>query len=315
MRLRPSMPPRSLTTTALLLALTVSLGPGLAQAQSSKTPHRKAAPTTSPAVSSTAAAPPATPGSAAAAPVPGMPLFYRSLLVFDSVKHRDLGLPTEWRDFGYARATNVIPLVVSEVAQALRHYPLLFIKDPMSGTVNLVALVGNGEGINQFVDSKGQWQANTYIPAWVRRYPFLMATDDRQQSFLAFDPQAPMWTSKSDREALLDADGKPTPRLQQVIAFQKEYAATARLTEEMGQKLLDAGVLEEARLSLSASDRSAPLNLGGFMLVNEKKLRELPSAELEKLHAADALGLAYAQIFSIGNLRQLRLPTAASGKP
>lgn len=314
MHLSPSLRTHPWTGPALLLALTLSLSPGLAQAQSSKSPPRKAAPATSPPASSTAAAP-ATPGGAAAAPVPGMPLFYRSLVALDSVQHRELGLPKEWRDFSYARATNVIPLVVSEVVQALRHYPLLFIKDTGSGAINLVALVGNGDGINQFVDSKGQWQANAYIPAWVRRYPFLMASDAQQQAFVAVDLQAALWAGKTERDPLFDTEGKPTARLQQVIAFQRDYAAAARLTEQLSQKLFEAGVLEEARLSLSASDRSAPLNLGGFMLVNEKKLRELPSAELEKLHAADALGLAYAQIFSVGNLRQLRLPTAASGKP
>ena len=303
---------RPVAHAGLCLTLLLSCLPPAAQAQSSKASQRKAAasaPTpTAPATSSASSSP-------VAAPVPGMPLFYRSLVAFDSVKHRDLGLPKEWHDYSYARQANVIPLVVNEAVQALRHYPLVFIKDATSGAINLVALVSNGNGVNQFVDAKGQWQANTYIPAWVRRYPFLMATDDQQRTFLAFDAQAPQFAAKSPREALLDADGKPTPRLQQVITFQTDYANAAKLTEQMAQKLFDAGVLEEARLSLQSSEGAAPTNLVGFLLINQKKLRELPSAELEKLHAADALGLAYAQIFSMGNLRQLRLPVSATGKP
>ena len=300
----------SVARSWVCLALALSCLSSASLAQSSKAAQRKAAANApSPATKAPSSAAPIE------APVPGMPLFYRSLIAFDSVKHRDLGLPKQWRDFSYARQANVIPLVVSEAVQALPHYPLVFIKDSTSGAVNLVALVGNGDGVNQFVDAKGQWRANTYIPAWVRRYPFLMATDDKQQTFLAFDPQAPMFAAPSDREALLDAQGQATPRLQQVIAFQKEYASAARLTEQFGQKLLEAGVLEDARLSLQAGGQTSPINLVGFMLVNEKKLRELPPAELEKLHAADALGLAYAQIFSVGNLRQLRLPTSTSGKP
>ena len=295
----------------LLLALIAALMPHMGLAQSSKPLNRKNAmstsnpPATAPTTPSSDTSPPANSASA-------LPLFYQSVVAFDTTRHRDLSLPRQWDQFGYASRTNVIPITVTEAALALRDYPLVFVKDPKSGSVNLLALVGNGDGTNQFVDGKGKWQANAYIPAWVRRYPFLLAMDDKQQPFLAFDANATtLLKGKGERDALIDSEGKPTARLQQVMALQQEYAAAANLTEQLANKLLQAGVLEEARLTLQSPDRSSPLNLVGFMLVNEKKLRELAPAEVEKLHAADALGLAYAQIFSMVNLRKLRLPSTS----
>ncbi|MEI7429059.1 MAG: SapC family protein, partial [Betaproteobacteria bacterium] len=45
--------------------------------------------------------------------------------------------------------------------------------------------------------------------------------------------------------------------------------------------------------------------IGGFLIVSEAKLKALAADALKKLMAADALGLAYAQLFSMGNLGNL----------
>jgi hypothetical protein len=208
-----------------------------------------------------------------------LPLFYRSLVPFSSTKHRSLTRPKVQASYGFAADTDVIPLLVSEVQQAVRHFPIVFIKDRQSSVVNLVALVGKGDGKNQFVDANGQWRPWVYIPAWVRRYPFALMADAK-------------------------GDGQPTEQLQKIMEFQRGFLALSQLTERVTNALVQVGVLEDAGFSIRRDQSSKPLNVQGFMVVNETKLKALKMEQVDNLHRADALGLAYAQILSMSHLTQ-----------
>jgi hypothetical protein len=86
------------------------------------------------------------------------------------------------------------------------------------------------------------------------------------------------------------------------MAFQGEYRQLAQRTHTMVQALKDAGVLEEGSLQLQANAGGEPQKIGGFLVVSEAKLKALSADALKKLMDADALGLAYAQMFSMGSL-------------
>lgn len=233
-----------------------------------------------------------------------LPLFYKSVVPFSSTEHRHLTLPRQASDFSFAAHTDIVPLLASEMAQAVRHYPIVFIKDKTTSAVAVVALVGSGQGRNRFVDDKGIWRPGVYIPAWVRRYPFTMLSAANGEGVLALDPQARIFSDKRDPQALLSAEGKPTELLQKIVDFQKEFVTLSQLTERMTQALMEAEVLEEAVLSIRSAASDKPLNVQGFMVVNERKLKSLKIEQLEKLYRTDALGLAYAQLFSMSNLAQ-----------
>ncbi len=234
-----------------------------------------------------------------------LPLFYKTLVPFSRTEHHGLTLPNDQASYTFASPTDIIPLLVSEVVHAVRHFPIVFIKNRSSEAVTLVALVGKGDGQNQFVDAKGQWRPGVYIPAWVRRYPFALMSDSKGDGLLAVDLEAPIFEHKTDVQPLVDSDGKPTELLQKVMEFQKEFLAMSQLTEQVTKALVQAEVLEDAGLSIRQPDSDKPVKVQGFMVVNEVKLKALQAEQLEKLHRADALGLAYAQLLSMGNFSQL----------
>jgi hypothetical protein len=68
---------------------------------------------------------------------------------------------------------------------------------------------------------------------------------------------------------------------------------------------VQAEVLEDASFSIRQGQSDKPLNVQGFMVVNEPKLKALKMGQVDALHRADALGLAYAQLLSMGNLRPI----------
>jgi hypothetical protein len=245
-----------------------------------------------------------------------LPLFYRQIEAFDSARHGQLRRPAS-ADFRFAAGATVIPLVISELPLAMRHYPLVFLPGAPNEGPALAILVGVGNERNLFVGDDGAWRADAYIPAYVRRYPFhALRVDTQPDPLLAID--ATYAAALQDETAgntagdtLVDAAGKASPFLEDTLAFVRDYLVLAERTEAMCRALMDAGVLEEGSISLQAADGAAH-QINGFLSINEERLRTLSSEALVALHKADALGLAYAQMLSLANFAHLPLPAAAA---
>ncbi|MCX7241649.1 MAG: SapC family protein [Burkholderiales bacterium] len=237
------------------------------------------------------------------------PLFFQDLVALDKDAHRALTLPQQRDSFAFAAQANLIPITVAEVAQALRAYPLVFVTEAGSGPT-LVVVTGLQPGRNTFVDTQGQWRAGAYIPAYVRGYPFIaVRASENAEPVLALDPLAQDFKAAGGKP-LIQADGQPSEQLKAVMAFQSEYHHLAQRTHGMVKALHDAGVLEDSNLQLQPSDGGQAQQIGGFSVVSEAKLRALAPEPLKKLMDADALGLAYAQLLSMGSLGNLLLPPA-----
>lgn len=247
-----------------------------------------------------------------------LPLFYRELAAFDIAQHGKLSFPLVPPNYRFAAQTNVIPLLINEIPFALQHYPLVFLPGNGQEPPTLAALVGIGDERNRYVNADGQWRADTYIPAWVRRYPFLaVGTDAQADPVLAIDIKAE-WLDAKGGDPLIGADGKPTPRLEFILNFQREFADFAKRTQTIVKSLAESGVLEEGSLRVDppAGDTATqPREIKGFFIVSEPKLRSLNAKQAGKLHQSDALGLAYAQMFSMANLAKVLAEPAEPPKP
>lgn len=250
-----------------------------------------------------------------------LPLFYRELTAFDTDQHGKLSFPDVPTSYRFAAQTNVIPLLINEIPFALQHYPLVFLPGNGQEPPTLAALVGIGDDKNRYVNADGQWRADTYIPAWVRRYPFLaVGTDTQADPVLAIDTKAE-WLDAKGGDPFIGADGKPTARLEFVLNFQREFADFAKRTQTIVRSLYEAGVLEGGSLRIDppAGDKAGQSReIQGFFIVSEPKLRSLSAKQAGKLHQSDALGLAYAQLFSMANLAKVLAEPVApvtSGTP
>ena len=239
------------------------------------------------------------------ASTPALPLFYRELVAFDTAQHGELAFPAVLADYRFAAQTNIIPLLINEIPLAIQHYPLVFLPGTGTEPPTLAALVGMGDGKNCFVGVDHQWRADTYIPAWVRRYPFLAVNAEGQADpLLALDPTAECLSAQGG-ERFVDGGGKPTPRMEFVIAYLNEFQQMALRTQNIVKALSESGVLEEGSLRFepgTADNAGEAREIKGFLIVSESRLRTLSAQAIANLHQADALGLAYAQLFSLVNL-------------
>lgn len=250
--------------------------------------------------------PPAKAAPALSAPVAGLPLFYRRPQVLHPAAHGGLLLDTE-AGHGFAAAANAVPLQAAEVVAASRHAPVVFSRgaDPMP---LMVLGLQAGQG-NLFVDAQGRWRPGAYIPAYVRRYPFLFLEDAAQAAFtLCIDEAAPGLQPAAAQpgehvpgsaQPLFDARGEPTALTRSALDLCRDYQAQQGVTRTWMQALAAAGVLVERRADVMLADGRS-LAVDGFQVIDEERLARLPAAELLRWRDAGWLPAVYAHLASAG---------------
>src|SRR5262245_59736251 len=139
---------------------------------------------------------------ASAAPNPGLPIMYRDLQPLSSVQHGDHKLRMLERTY-VLNNVHALPLTVDEFITAQRSFPIVFSAGEEAVPL---ALFGLNEGVNLFVNEEGQFIPGSYVPAYARRYPFMLAQlrPDSQELSLCFDPSSGSVGSFEEGEALFD---------------------------------------------------------------------------------------------------------------
>ncbi len=233
------------------------------------------------------------------------PLFYKNLMPLDSKAHAKLKFPKKFKDFKFTAKANLIPIFIGEMADAARHYPLVFIPMPEPHGPALAAVVGLGDDKNLMLDKNGQWRENAYIPTYVRRYPFIsLKRDDSPNSplTLGFD-QSAEGIGDENGEVLFDDAGNPNERLNLIIKYESEFQTNTEITKLISKMLKDAELFQESNLELkSGNNKDEEQVIGGFLMINEQKLRNLPDEQLINLYRNNAIVLAHTHLLSLGNL-------------
>jgi SapC len=105
--------------------------------------------------------------------MPKQLLIYEKAVPVTRQRHGNVSIKAG-SDFGYAKTVNSVPLLASEFDLASREYAIVF--SGQGNDMMPAALLGIRDNENLYVDDKGLWNAK-YIPAFVRRYPFVFSTD------------------------------------------------------------------------------------------------------------------------------------------
>ena len=229
----------------------------------------------------TATLPPSPKPSMPAPRPPVLPMFYRELVTLDSSLHQGYGLRPQ-AQFQAAQTANAVPLGVSEFVVAASHYPIVF--SPQEENAFPIAVTAIVEGRNLFVNEQGQWLEGSYLPAWLRRYPFWLQPDaDGQNAQLSFDPSAGQLVplqEASDARPLFDYQGQPNQTLLAVVQLCKLCVADAQQTHAFVQALQQHQLLVPRQASVPLVAGAAPYTLSGFRAVDMDRYRQLPDAVL-----------------------------------
>ncbi|MEM9030712.1 MAG: SapC family protein [Pseudomonadota bacterium] len=236
-----------------------------------------------------------------------LPPCYRKLIPLVPDQHALLGVCGN-SDYTFAATTNSFPLAVDEFAAAQKHYPILFTvgEHPMPA-----ALVSLQDRVNPYVDAMGHWLNSAYVPAYVRRFPFMLlrAQAGKSDFALCIDPTAQ--NVGDDYERKLFADGEPTPFAKSILDFCVAYQKALDTTRRIGTKLRALDLFTEPTIKVSHASRR--IQLTGFQVVDEQRLRQLPDDRLADLARSGLLGSVYAHLFSLSALGRLEGLSATFG--
>lgn len=234
-------------------------------------------------------------------------MFYREPKPVSSVEH------ASWRlkagDYGFAASTAFVPVVIGEMAAAARNYPLVF----AGRDATPLAIMGLEQG-NLFVED-GRWRPDTYVPAYVRRYPFgFLATRDPDGFVLALDVGSDRIVREGgDGDPLFDA-GAPTPMLREALQFCDAFQREAEATQAFGEALQARDLLIERRADATlASGRK--LVLEGFKVIDGEAFQNLPDDVVVSWHRKGWLALANSHLSSLDRFSDLLIRQQARGGP
>ncbi|RWO38986.1 MAG: SapC family protein [Mesorhizobium sp.] len=236
-----------------------------------------------------------------------MPLFYSRPEALNPARHGSLGL-TARSDFGFARSAHAIPVVASEMPAAMRSYPIVFIGPAKAPVI----ITGVRHNENLFVDAEGKWTAPHYIPAYVRRYPFILAEDptsagrltlcvERASDRIVDQLLAP---SRDDKILPFFSGNEPTEATKQALAFCNQFQIDFRATREMVEKI-DAHGLFSPRQSKVTLEGGEVLNLTDFQVIDEPAFNRLSDEAFLDLRKSGALGLLYCHLASTNSWTSL----------
>jgi hypothetical protein len=224
--------------------------------------------------------------------------FYQRIEALNDQTHAGLRMRA-LNHFRYAARTNAVPVLLGEVSECVRHYPVVF----ATGERGLlpVALLGLRDDENLFVDADGRWREG-YVPAFVRRYPFISAEDGRGQRIACIDAAASCFGG-SEGEPLF-VDGKPGAALTHALQFLNEFQAGSDRTEAATAIIGRLALLRSAD-SLAQLNGGRQFRLSGLMVIDEERFAALSDTSLGELHRVGALQLIHLHLHSLGRLGAL----------
>jgi hypothetical protein len=198
---------------------------------------------------------------------------------------------------------HAIPLTVEEFPQAQRHFPIIFAsgENPVP-----LALMGLNEGVNVFVNDEGKIDSPIYLPAYIRRYPFLLAklTPDTQDLSLCFDPSSDLVGDFSDGD-LLFTDGQPSPATQNALAFCENFEQAGQRTGAFIEEIQKHELLMEGEVAIQQDGVEQPFIYRGFQMINQDKLKDVRGDVLRGWNQSGLLPLIHAHLFSLDLMRDI----------
>lgn len=228
--------------------------------------------------------------------------FYERPVPLNRGAHKDLRLKPV-PSLKFAAGVHSVPLTGVEFPAAARDVPILFAGSDIKDA-GPMALLGLRQNENLFVDADGRWADNTYVPAFIRRYPFILAEKPADQEggddFTVFLDEAYEGFNETEGERLFKEDGTDTEMLTNAVNFLGEFQQHVTRTHWFMDQLRKHDLLEPRNIRLEKDGKT--INLNGLFVVNEEKLRQLDEKVAHEFLKEGVLGWIYAHLLSLANI-------------
>jgi hypothetical protein len=232
--------------------------------------------------------------------------FYVKPEPLNSEAMKTLGMVAVTHPFLFAKKTNAVPVAVTEFNLAGLRMPIIFSGDDYLP----LAVMGVRPDENLFVKDDGYFDVDVYVPAFIRRYPFVLARETGTERMIVCIDRSAEAVAENG-ETPLFVNGEPSEFTKQAIGFCTDYETetqkTVNFLSEM--KRLDLFEVKQATFApapvVVTGPPPEPVLLAEFFAISEEKLNALPAEELMTLRETGALHQIYAHLSSLQNWQKL----------
>ncbi|GAA0669622.1 hypothetical protein FHT00_000481 [Sphingomonas insulae] len=241
-----------------------------------------------------------------------LPLFYNGLEPLSSETHANWKVRQQ-DSAPFLVGQHAIPITTDEFPLVQRHMPIVF---SVGDDAIPLGLMGLNEGVNVFMGDDGKLtETNFYVPAYIRRYPYMLARlrPDADELSLCFDPTSEAIGAFDDGDALFE-DGQPSQVTKAILDFAEQFEQAGARTQAFMNELREQDLLMEGEVTIQTDDTQQPFIYRGFQMINEEKLAGLRGDQLRKMSQSGMLPLLYAHLFSLSLMREIFARQAQLGK-
>ena len=228
---------------------------------------------------------------------------YQKPVFINSVAHKSIKVAPV-TNFGFAKELNSVLTLGQEFLEAAKFFPVVFTKTA-SGDIIPVSILGLRNDENLFVDGKGNWKDGAYVPAFFRRYPFILANNVGQDgSFAVCVDSGYEGYGKKSGMSLFDDKGEQTAEFMRVIDFLRNYQTQFEVTKNLVRLLTEYNLFKDfsANITLPAGEK---LGFAGLLMVDEEKIFGLEDDQILNLVRIGYMAWIYAHLYSLSNFRSL----------
>ena len=219
-------------------------------------------------------------------------------------KHKNLRFSNP-KNYFFIKNKTLAPLIISELYKAAVSFPIVFTKEKLfqencpEERFTLCALLGLRDNENLYVSSEGYWMSD-YVPAIYRAYPFMIAhTGDKEKFIIAIDEESE-FLSEEEGIPIFEATGDLSEEVKKIIKFLNEVVAGYKKTQRICQILEETELLTPYPITIKTQEKD--IKIEGIFGVDQKKLNNLSTDQLELLYKEGALPVIYCHIISLQNL-------------
>lgn len=222
--------------------------------------------------------------------------------------HKGKGLKYNDKPFEFLAETHFVPLTIGEFGLASGRYPIIFLGDKKTP----VAAMGVRQGANVFVDPKTfQLEKYAYLPAYVRRYPFVAAShnEDKDRFTVCVDVQSPLF-SNSPEQPLFNEKDEPSEFLNRAIEFVRRFEGDVKATQEFVAAMEALDLFDQQQATFQPRDQQGepvgePQVVASYWAISGEKFRALPAKTLAELRDNTHLATIYAHMMSLAQWEML----------
>ncbi len=236
--------------------------------------------------------------------ISGNVLMYEDPQPLTFEKHGKMGVKQVEKPFQFMEKSHFMPLTAPEFGPASTAFPIIFAGDEKTP----LGVMGIRANENLFVND-GIYNNLFYMPAFARRYPFVLAGDQQNDRFIVcVDEKAECVVEKDPTQNFFDGD-QPTQFTNDAFEFLKQFEQDRRATEAMVERFKELDLFEQKEMNFQGQNPDGTpaekQKIADYFAITDEKIRALdPKIQAEFINNG-FMAVAYSHMISLNNWQRL----------